>query len=271
MKDRAAAAARARRQERVAKVVWGTFFVAMGVLFTLNDMGKIDLGEPRSQFGAENAVDGNPKTRWSSAFRDPQWLAVDLGAEAAVGRVRLEWEDAYATQYDLQVSRDGKDWTTVRHVTDGHGGTEEQELGTTARYVRLLGTRRSTPYGFSLWEMQVFDSSGNLVSQGKAATTSSTEDNFPFALWVRFWPLVLVASGLPLLIAPRDDASQILGMALTAVGGFGELHALGYVTWGIRQISSAVLIVVGLVILLQSQRGGESSGEGGAGTMGSAS
>src|SRR5262249_57167640 len=126
-------------------------------------MGRIDLGEPRSEYGAENAFDGNPKTRWSSAFHDPQWLAVDLGAEASLGRVRLNWETAHATEYDLQVSSDGHDWTTVRHVTGGPGGIEDQDLGATARYVRVLGRRRSTPWGYSLWEMQVFDSTGALV------------------------------------------------------------------------------------------------------------
>jgi hypothetical protein len=30
--------------------------------------------------GAGNAVDGNPATRWSSAFADPQSLELDLGA-----------------------------------------------------------------------------------------------------------------------------------------------------------------------------------------------
>ena len=34
-------------------------------------------------FPASAAVDGNAGTRWSSAFSDPQWLQVDLGAIAA--------------------------------------------------------------------------------------------------------------------------------------------------------------------------------------------
>ena len=33
-------------------------------------------------FPASAAVDGNAGTRWSSAFADPQWLQVDLGATA---------------------------------------------------------------------------------------------------------------------------------------------------------------------------------------------
>jgi hypothetical protein len=272
MKDRAAAAARARRQERVAKLVWGTFFVAMGVLFTLHDMGKIDLGEPPSHFGAEKAVDGDVQTRWSSAFRDQQWLAVDLGAPREIAKVRLNWEKAFAVEYDLQVSSDGTHWTTARHVTDGHGGIEEQEVGTTGRWVRMYGTRRSTPWGYSLWEFEVVDPTGVVVSQGRPATTSSTEDiGGPFALWLRFWPLWLVVSGLPLLLAPRDDASQVFGVALTAVGAFAQLAALGYVNWGFGQISSGVLILVGVVILLQTQRRPDVSDDGGPGQSGSAS
>ena len=35
-----------------------------------------------ASFPASAAVDGNTGTRWSSAFSDPQWLEVDLGAPA---------------------------------------------------------------------------------------------------------------------------------------------------------------------------------------------
>src|SRR3984957_507739 len=37
-----------------------------------------------ASFPASNAVDGNTSTRWSSAFSDPQWLQVDLGATASI-------------------------------------------------------------------------------------------------------------------------------------------------------------------------------------------
>jgi len=271
MIDRTEARARARRQARVAKVVWGSLFVVMGVLFTLHDMGRIDLGEPESAFAPAHAVDGDDTTRWGSAFREPQWLTVDLGEAAPLSRVRLHWEDAYAKDYELQVSTNGVQWTTARHVTDGKGGAEEQEVNATARYVRLVATRRATPYGFSLWELQVFDSSGALLSQGKPVTASSVEDLGPFVLWFRFWPLLLVATGLPLLLAPRDDTSQVLGMVLTAGGTLLQLHSLGLVPWGFRQTAAAVLVVAGLVILLQSQRRGERPADGGPGRAGNAS
>jgi F5/8 type C domain-containing protein/cell wall-active antibiotic response 4TMS protein YvqF len=256
---------RARRQERVAKVVWGTLFVVMGVLFTLHDMGRINLGEPRNGLVPEHAVDGDDKTRWGSSFHDKQWLMVDLGASVPLSKVRLNWESAYAKDYELQVSNDGLLWNTVRRVTGGDGGVEEQEIGQTARYVRVLGLRRATPYGISLYELQVFDSDGQLISQGKRATASSVEDQVAFALWFKFWPLLLVAGGLPLLLAPRNDANQVFGLVLTAMGSFLELQSLEMVPWGARQTSAVVLILVGVVILLQSQRRSEESGTGSSG------
>jgi len=208
MRDGKGPGVRARRQERVAKMVWGTLFLVMGVLFTLHDMRRINLGQPRNELAAENAVDGDEKTRWGSAFRDKQWLMVDLDASVPLSKVRLSWENAYAKDYELQISNDGLLWNTVRRVKESSGGVEEQEVGQTARYVRVLGIHRSTPYGISLYELQVFDSDGQLISQGKRATASSVEDQVIFALWFRFWPLLLVASGLPLLLVPRNGGAQ---------------------------------------------------------------
>ena len=262
MMQRKEAKARAVRQERVAKMVWGSLFVVMGVLFTLHDMGRIDLGEPKNEFAADHAVDGDDKTRWSSAFHDPQWLTVDLGVATPLSKVRINWEAAYAKDYELQVSTDGSQWTTVRHVKDGEGGSEEQEVDATARYVRVMGTRRATPYGYSIWELQAFDAKGARVSLGKPARASSMEDAGVFLLWFRFWPLLMVAGGLPLLLAPRSDTNQVFGLVLTALGAFLQLQSLGLVPWGLRQTSAVVLIVVGVVILLQSQRRSERPDDG---------
>jgi hypothetical protein len=245
--------ARAQWQERVAKMVWGTLFVTMGVLFTLQDMGRINLGEVKKKFTASNVVDGDAETRWSSAFSDAQWLSVDLGESVHVGQIRLYWEAAYAKEYEIQVSGTGLVWTTVRRVTQGLGGMEEQQIDATARFIRLNLMRRATPYGYSLWEVKVFDSDGNLVSNGKTASASSSEDESPYGLWLRFWPLFLIATGLPLLIAPRDDTNQVVGMAFTAVGILLEFQALGKFPWGFQQTAALVLVLVGLVILYQAR------------------
>ena len=54
-------------------------------------------------FPASAAVDGNTGTRWSSAFSDPQWLRVDLGATATICQVVLNWEAAYARAFQIQL------------------------------------------------------------------------------------------------------------------------------------------------------------------------
>ncbi|MFC8093216.1 discoidin domain-containing protein [Streptomyces sp. NPDC057301] len=65
---------------------------------------------------AANAVDGDPGTRWSSAYEDEQSIQVDLGERVAFDRVVILWEQAYAKKYTVQVSDDGEDWADVKSV-----------------------------------------------------------------------------------------------------------------------------------------------------------
>jgi hypothetical protein len=113
-------------------------------------------------FAASAAVDGNlTSTRWSSQWSDNQWFQVDLGRSAQVSRIVLTWEAAYGKAYDIQLSDNGTDWRTVRSVTAGDGGTDDLAVSGTGRYVRLQGVTRATGYGYSLWEFQVYGSTGD--------------------------------------------------------------------------------------------------------------
>ena len=109
-------------------------------------------------YPASNAVDGNTGTRWSSAFSDPQWLEVDLGATHTISQVALNWEAAYAKAFQIQTSTDGTSWTTIYSTTTGTGGVQTIPMSGSGRYVRMYGTQRATGYGYSLWEFQVFGS-----------------------------------------------------------------------------------------------------------------
>ncbi|GAB3851399.1 discoidin domain-containing protein [Dactylosporangium cerinum] len=132
--------------------------------------------------GAALATDGNTGTRWSSAFSDPQWIQVDLGATAAVDQVVLNWEAAYARSFTIQLSTDGTTWTTAYSTTTGAGGIQTLAVSGSARYVRMNGTARGTAYGYSLWEFQVFGTIGGTgcgtanAAQGRPTTASSTEN-----------------------------------------------------------------------------------------------
>jgi hypothetical protein len=157
----------------------GTANIAQGKTATASSLEN-------ATFPASNAVDGNTGTRWSSAFADPQWLEVDLGSSQAICQVTLDWEAAYATGFQIQVSADGSTWTSIYSTTTGTGGTQTLNVSGTGRYIRMNGTARATPYGYSLWEFQVFSSSASAacgttnIAQGKTATASSLENaTFP--------------------------------------------------------------------------------------------
>ena len=102
------------------------------------------------------ALDGDPTTRWSSVASDPQWFQVDLGAVQPLGRVRLNWEDAYAQSYSIQFSTDSNSWSTVCVVTNGAGTINDLATPGIGRFVRVNGTQRGSAYGYSLWELEVY-------------------------------------------------------------------------------------------------------------------
>jgi beta-glucanase (GH16 family) len=138
---------------------------------------------------ASAAVDGNTGTRWSSAFSDPQWIQVDLGATATIGQVILRWEAAYATAYQIQTSANPTGpYTTIYTTSTSTGGVQTLTLTGTGRYVRVYGTARALPYGYSLWEFQVYGTIGGTggcdtatnVALNRPATASSVESGaFP--------------------------------------------------------------------------------------------
>jgi hypothetical protein len=111
-------------------------------------------------FPASAAVDGNTGTRWSSAFSDPQWIRIDLGSVQQLSSVTLNWEAAYATAFQIQTSTDANTWTTVHSTSTATGGTQNITISGSGRYVRLYGTARATPYGYSLYEFQVYGPGG---------------------------------------------------------------------------------------------------------------
>ncbi|MEY9873166.1 beta-glucosidase [Streptacidiphilus sp. MAP12-33] len=102
------------------------------------------------------ATDGDTGTRWESAYSDPQWLEVDLGSTTQICSIGVLWEAAYASAFQLQVSNDNTNWTTVYSTTTGTGGQETFPVSTSARYVRMNGTARATQWGYSILEFDVY-------------------------------------------------------------------------------------------------------------------
>ena len=108
-------------------------------------------------FPASNATDGNTGTRWSQRVHRP---AVDRGGprrdrrphagRAATGRPPTRRRSRSRPR---MTTRTGPRST---RTTTGTGGTQTLNVTGTGRYVRMYGTARATPYGYSLWEFQVY-------------------------------------------------------------------------------------------------------------------
>ena len=170
---------------------------------------------------ASAAVDGDLSTRWSSAFSDPQWLQLDLGANADITGFTINWEAAFATAYHIEVSNDATTWTQVYSTTSGSGGTENITVpaGTSGRYVRLTGTARTTiggaQYGYSIYEFQVlgtFTQTAVSTSSDSASLQQGTSIDIPVTL--------NMPSANPVTVDyATGDGSAVAGTDYTAAAG----------------------------------------------------
>ncbi len=107
---------------------------------------------------AQHALDGNTNTRWSSEYKDNQWFQVDFGKPTTFSSTRIQWEASYAVDYTLQYSNDGKIWTDILTEDDCKGGVDQKYFDqVTAQYLRIQCGKRSSQYGTSFWEFEVYD------------------------------------------------------------------------------------------------------------------
>ena len=126
----------------------------------------------------DNGNDGDLTTRWAaSSGTFPQWWAVDLGGSYALQNATIYWYNAASRyyQYDIQVSSDGVNYTTVVNKSGNTTmGNTSDNFSATNRYVRIYVTGASAGYA-SFYECLVFPSPSVLLSQGHPATDSSDD------------------------------------------------------------------------------------------------
>lgn len=146
----------ARVRQKGSAVSSSDFF---RIVVTPKDLAKgahVISGESEQALPPQNAIDGNLNTRWGSGFSDEQYLQIDLGETKTVSGVSLFWENAYGKNYAIEVSGDAVSWKRVFERAEGSGGNEFIQFPPVqARFVRYLGIKRASPYGYSLWEMMV--------------------------------------------------------------------------------------------------------------------
>jgi hypothetical protein len=105
-------------------------------------------------------IDGDLKTRWASSANEPKSaVTVDLGSEAVVSSVAINWERAFAKSFALEASEDGKTFREVAAVKDGVGGrqTVNLEPAIRARFLKIVAVEKVNPdWGISIWEIETY-------------------------------------------------------------------------------------------------------------------
>ena len=105
---------------------------------------------------ADKINDDDSNTRWSSGTGGTHWLLIDLGKVKRFNCVCINWEKAFAKNWHVDASKDGKNWKTVCTVTDGKVGVCKHEFpGTLGRYVKLFMTKPGTNWGYSIWDFEL--------------------------------------------------------------------------------------------------------------------
>lgn len=128
-------------------------------------------GAATDRQAATNAIDGNTGTRWESAWADGQSITIDLGSHFEIAGVTLNWEAACGRDYNIDVaSSPNGPWSRFAAVTGNTKAGVVTHLGRarSVRYVKVVGIRRCTQYGFSLWELGVNVASLKCYQDGDA-------------------------------------------------------------------------------------------------------
>ena len=100
-------------------------------------------------------IDGNPSTKWDGNFTPGNWLQVDMGGDARIGGVILQWDEAYAPEYKIEYSVDGQHWQTAYETSDSDGGVDYALFPSVrARYLRLVSPPASANGRVSLFEFE---------------------------------------------------------------------------------------------------------------------
>lgn len=136
--------------------------------------GKTAYAGHVAEQGIAAANDGDKGTRWGSNGASHyaavgesagDWWYVDLGGTYRIDQVKILFETAAPTDYDLLVSNNAVSWTVIGTYTDQPktGNTDENYnvynfTNKVGRYVKIFARQgyNNMAYGFSMYEFEVY-------------------------------------------------------------------------------------------------------------------
>lgn len=175
---------------------------------------------------ASNAIDGNTGTRWESVHGDVADITIDLGTSYDIGQILLNWEGAFADDYEILISDDAAFTTStiIYSTTTGDGGVDEINVTGTGRYVRMNGKHRFlNAYGYSLYEFEIYEAAEPLTDATLSNLTYNGTTVTDFSINTLNYNVVLPqgTSAVPTVIATTsqsDPASAVVTDATSLPG-----------------------------------------------------
>ncbi|TWD83526.1 Ig-like protein group 2 [Kribbella amoyensis] len=183
---------------------------------------------------AANVVDGSLGSRWSAA-KDGASVTLDLGNRRTVGAFATAYYNGFArtSTFDLQVSTDGKAWTTVLDRVTTSGRTDDLEVfgfaPRPARYLRLVGHGNSVSSFTSILELRVY------ANQAEA-DAPPRQDRLTTVMATPSTPTLLVGAGVRLQLAGTASDGSVVDLSTAKVSwssdgpGIASIDASGNLT-----------------------------------------
>ena len=147
----------------------------------------------------EHVVDGSSDTYWRS-LNKLDWLRVDLGVATTIAQVNVNWHENYfAKSYEVQLSNDGSNWSTVYNATGNAGVQALKFPPATTRYVRL-NLKENNKSSYRIVELEIYSGAAPAAKRSRETATTIAapqqwllEQNYPNP----FNPSTQIRFGLP--------------------------------------------------------------------------
>ena len=113
---------------------------------------------PLYNYQATSAIDDSMTTRWASDWKDNESITFELLKSSVITGIELNFENGEGSAFDIQTSKDDKNFTTVRRIAYGEIKDKNIKIDLPAlegTFIRLQGVKRCNNYGYSIYDTHV--------------------------------------------------------------------------------------------------------------------